>query len=98
MEWTKLFSKRLFWDVDSAQLALDKDAEFIVPRVFMRGTVEEMRNALKYYGEPRCRDILTTTRYLDKKTLALCTVLFDLEQEAFRCYRLKQLNQLPWDY
>ncbi|CAN5136632.1 hypothetical protein BH09BAC1_BH09BAC1_01090 [soil metagenome] len=88
----------LFWDTDIAQVSFEKDAPFVIPRVFMRGTWDDVMEIWRYYGREKCQQILTATRYLDKKTLAVCCVWFRLEKTDFRCYNLRQSSPKHWDY
>ena len=91
-------SKHLFWDVDITKISFDKNAEFIIPRVFQKGKLLDVQQILKYYKQEKLKNVLTKTRYLDKKTLALCCVIFNLKKEDFRCYTLKQFTQTPYNY
>ena len=95
---TLSFRQSLFWDADITRLDPEKHAGQIVPRVFMRGTAEEMKAVMNYYGKDRTRDVLTQTRYLDKVTLAFCTTIFEVPKEEFRCYKLSQSIPQLWDF
>jgi hypothetical protein len=92
------FSKGLFRDADETRFDYEKHAGQIIPRVFMRGTVKDMKEVLRYYGKKRVKEELLKTRYLDKRALAFSAVLFNLKKENFRCYKLSQSTRLPWDY
>uniref|UniRef100_UPI004048278C DUF6922 domain-containing protein n=1 Tax=Roseivirga sp. TaxID=1964215 RepID=UPI004048278C len=91
-------SDYLFWDVDKAAISFEEHKGFIIPRVFMRGTLEDFKAVLKYYGKLVCKDQLTQTRYLDKKTLSFCCVFFNLELNQFRCFTERQSNSQHWNY
>ena len=91
-------SRTLFWDVDYNTIDMDKNAPFIVERVLNRGTIEDFRAILKYYGKQGLKDIALHIRYLDKKALHFCSAFFNAPIETFRCYTQKQLNQTHWDY
>ena len=80
----------LFWDVDCDALDLEEHARFILTRTFERGTIEEVRNCLTWYGEERAKAQLTQTRWLSPIALSFCCCIFDLKEEYFRCYRLRQ--------
>lgn len=92
------FSKGLFWDVDENKLDFEKNSGQIIPRVFMRGTIEDIVQVLRYYGKERVKKTLLQTRYLDKLTLAFSIGFFNLKKEDFRCYKLNQSIPQLWDY
>ncbi|MDR0369408.1 MAG: hypothetical protein LBH96_02490 [Candidatus Peribacteria bacterium] len=96
---TKLhFSQGLWRDIDETTLNYEKHAGHIIPRVFMRGHIDDIKQILKYYGREKVKQTLLQTRYLDKRTLAFVVGLFNLRKEDFRCYKLSQSLPLPWDY
>ncbi len=82
-----VLSKYLFWDVDIKEVSFDEHAKFVIPRVFLRGKMDDVFAVLKYYKKNKLIEVLTQTRYLDKKTLSFCCVIFDLNKEDFRCYK-----------
>lgn len=92
------FSNNLFWDADISNIDYDKHAGHIVPRVFMRGTMEDILQVIRYYGKERVAEILMNTRYLDKISLAFATGLFNLKKDDFRCYKLNQSSPRLWNY
>jgi len=92
------FSQGLFRDVDETKFDYQRHAGHIIPRVFMRGKLEDMLQVIRYYGREKVKEELLITRYLDKRTLAFSAELFSLKKEDFRCYKLNQSTPLPWDY
>lgn len=92
------FSKGLFRDADETRFDYEKHAGQIIPRVFMRGHTEDIKQVLRYYGREKVKGVLLDTRYLDKKTLAFSAVLFNLHKEDFRCYKLNQSTPQLWPY
>lgn len=92
------FSKNLFWDVDEQKFDFEKNAAQIIPRVFMRGTLEDIIQVLRYYGKEKVKEILINTRYLDKKTLSFSANYFNLFKDDFRCYKLSQSTPTHWNY
>ena len=92
------FSKGLFRDADETRFDYEKHAGQIIPRVFMRGKVSDITQVLKYYGRERVKEVLLTTRYLDKRALAFSAALFNLKIENFRCYKLNQSTPQLWNY
>ncbi len=88
----------LFWDTDVAKIDLQRHRAFVIERITSRGRLEEFREMLKYYGRDTVRDVLLQARYLDKRTLAFCALIFHVPKTAFRCYKLAQSNPEHWNY
>ncbi|MBO9572436.1 MAG: hypothetical protein J7497_09540 [Chitinophagaceae bacterium] len=51
-------SKRAFWDTDLAALDFNRHAQFIIIRVFERGSEEDQMAILAFYGERAVSDVL----------------------------------------
>jgi hypothetical protein len=47
---THPFTQSLFWDINLAELDLEKHEVFILKRVFERGDIDQIRFIFKYYG------------------------------------------------
>ncbi len=92
------FSQGLFWDVDETKFDYDKHAGHIIPRVFMRGSIDDIFQVLHYYGREKVKEVLLQTRYLDKLALAFSIGIFNLNKEDFRCYKLSQSTPQLWHY
>lgn len=88
----------LFWDTDISKLDLQRHRKAVVERTLMRGTKEEFDVVLRYYGWETVRRIVLEARYLDKYSLAFCSVLFQVPKTEFRCYKLAQSNPTHWDF
>lgn len=90
--------QNLFWDVDIKTIDLQIHKAAVIERIATRGRWDEFRDLLSFYGKPAVREVLLNTRWLDKRTLAFCTVIFNTPITEFRCYKLAQLNPEHWDY
>lgn len=88
----------LFWDTDVKMLDLQKHKVQIITRVLMRGTHQEFKELLQFYGKPTVKKAALKTRYLDKYTLSFCVTLFKTPKTSFRCYTWSQSNPTHWDY
>jgi hypothetical protein len=88
----------LFWDTDIKTVDLEKHKKSVIERTLMRGTKEEFDLVLQYYGWEVVKETALSARYLDKYSLAFCSVIFDVPKTEFRCYKLAQLNPGHWDY
>jgi hypothetical protein len=91
-------SKTLFWDVDVTKLKPRKHAVFIVERVLTRGTWDEFKRTLDYYGKTNVGDFARKICFLDELALNFCVNYFKIPKSKFKCFKNKQLNQLHWNY
>ena len=90
-------NKSTFWEYDISKLDVVAHFATIIPRVAMRGDVEELREMRRFYGDEKIKEVLTQTRYLDKYTISLFSNIYNIPKENFRCYILKQLNPPLWN-
>jgi hypothetical protein len=88
-------SKHLFWDYDIDRLDPDIDKKLILERVFSRGTENDEREALNYYGKEVVKNTVSAIKYFDKKTLNYLSVVFDIPKEKFKCYK-RSLSENPF--
>ena len=88
----------LFWDINVNTVDLEQHKAAVIERITLRGRFEEFKAILQYYGKETVKEVLLNTRYLDKRTLAYCSVIFDVPVTEFRCYKLAQSNPEHWDY
>jgi hypothetical protein len=77
----------LFWDVDRATVDPEKHSRFIIPRIMDRGTREDVREVMRFYGNDVVREVLLTAPALHKKTIAYFACKFDVPRDHFRAYR-----------
>ena len=90
--------KRLFWDVDIADIDAERHKRFIIQRVLERGGLEDWRLLKNHYTLPTIVEETQQMRSLEPHALALIACIAELPREAFRCYISKQLNQKHWSY
>jgi hypothetical protein len=91
-------SKSLFWDIDISTLDAGKHARFIIERVLMRGNLKDWQELKAFYGLQKIREEALQIRFLDKKTLNFCHVLFNIKKEEFRCYNTEQSIRQLWNF
>lgn len=91
-------SPHLFWDVDKSKLDFEKSSTFLVERVLEYGLMKDWKLIKKIYGLEKIKEITLQSRSLDDVTLSFLCTIFDLEKEAFRCYKLRQSNPHYWNY
>ena len=93
-----VFHKRIFWDVDFENLDYDKNANFIIERVFERGDVPDIRNCRRYYGDDKVTTALLNAKFLPETRIYLAAAVIDRPLEDFRCYKLRQSNPELFPY
>lgn len=91
-------SNTLFWDTDISTLDAQKHALTIVERVLTRGTWDEFKLTLKFYGKTKVAKLVSQIRYLDDIVLEFCVTYFNLKKNDLECYKNKQLNGAHWNY
>jgi hypothetical protein len=88
-------SARAFWDVDLTKVDMERDKDFIIRRVFDRGSWSEMKWCVANYGEQLVKQALLDAPYLREEVMRLCCVIFNLELPQFKCYIRKQQMPIP---
>lgn len=88
----------LFWDVNVKEVDLQKHSASVIERIATRGRLDEFRTMVKFYGQETVKNTLLNARYLDKRTLSYCSLIFDVPITEFRCYKLAQLNPEHWQW
>jgi hypothetical protein len=92
------FSDYLFWDVDRAQLDVERSKVYIIDRVLSHGMLSDWYLIKEMYGKEGIREVVLNLRYLDKFTLAFCIAYFDEPIQRFRCYNFTQSTPGHWSY
>ena len=90
-------SKTAFWDVNFDKLDFEKNAAFVVEKVFNYGLWDDQLAIMKYYGEERIKKEVVRGAYFKKKVLNFLCVIFDLQPTDFTCYIRRQSNPQHWD-
>jgi hypothetical protein len=83
-------SEYLFWDYDRNKLDPNTDRNLILERVFSRGTENDEKEILNYYGKSLIKNAIVDIKYLDKKTLNYLSIVFSIPKEEFKCYKHSQ--------
>lgn len=92
------FSPSLFWDVDKTTLDFEEHALHVVEKTLSRGSWEDFKTVLDYYGRDRMAAFVQKIRYLDKRTIHFVSVYFQIPLTELRCYIWSQSNPSHWDY
>ena len=88
----------LFWEFNIQSIDLQQHKASVIERIVTRGRWEEFLEMLRFYGQDTVKQVVLNARWLDKRTLAFCSAVFDMPVTEFRCYKLAQLNPEHWDY
>lgn len=84
-----LQKRSLFWDVDPKMMNPERHRRFIVERILVRGDVEDVRWAQKFYGSDALKEILLEAKTIDPKSLSFWCSYFNLDTQ--RCIRKPSL-------
>ena len=91
------FRRELFWDIDFANLNLEKHKRLIIERVLTLGNLEEFRQLLVIYKAEIIRQTIMELGYLDPKTMNFVISYFEIDKNQLRCYTKKQSTQQHWN-
>lgn len=90
--------KNIFWEVNFEKIDYEKNADWVIVRVFERGDVQDIRNCRRFYGEEKIKFALINAKFLMLKTLYLASAVVQKPIEEFRCYKNRQLNPTLFPY
>lgn len=79
------FLRPYFWDVDFEELDGQKDAFFITKRVLDRGTTQALSWVISQYGVDKIRQVVTSTRDLDRSTANFWADMLVINREEVPC-------------
>ena len=83
-------SKRTFWDVDICESDFENSSEWVITRVFDRGTLDEVFSVINYYGFDFVKNVLVTTSdNLPNHSILLARAIFKLNYTDFICSERK---------
>lgn len=90
-------SERTFWDIDPDTLDFEEAADWVILRVFDKGSLEEVLSVVRLYGAERVKQLLTQEKsYLPNHTILLAKALFRLSFHDFACLEEKPFQtRLP---
>ena len=91
-------SKAIFWDTNYETLDFDTHGSYIIERVLMYGKISDWRAIQAYYGNEMIKEAALQASYLDPKTLAFVSGIFDVPKQQFRCYTTQQSIPTHWDF
>lgn len=92
------FSSNLFWDIDLADLDMERHAAYIVNRVLDHGTMNDWLFIKSYYSLERLREIALNIRSMERESLSFIATVTNTPKEEFRCYKLLQSTHTHWSF
>ncbi|MBU1085859.1 MAG: hypothetical protein ABIJ43_00930 [Candidatus Beckwithbacteria bacterium] len=79
----KLYS--YFWEVDSGEIRLEKDRDYIVKRLIDYGKTSDIKWLMKTYGPNSIKYILTKYRGIFRRTAMLWANVLDINPAEIKC-------------
>lgn len=74
-------NKGLFWDVNLSELKQDEHSKFIIERVLCYGDQNDFSWLVQTYGSEKIKDIFSSSRNLDSRTVSCFNNVFGLQKE-----------------
>ena len=87
-------SPRAFWDVDMSKMDYEKNAAYIIRKVFERGSLEDVLEVWTYYGDEKTKEALVTAPSLRHLTMIFASKLLKIPLSSFRCYTSKPSRKI----
>ena len=94
------FLEEYFWDVDFAQVDLDKNRIYILKRLLEYGNMKAIRWLRKIFKTSEIRETICSARGFSRKTANFWAVLLDIPRENILCLK-KRSSKAPkifWPY
>lgn len=86
--------KVLFWDIPGQTPDYKNHSEWVIKRVFERGSMEDIAEVILFYGKEKVKEALTTTLHLDEDILYLASAILDIPLTNFLCYSTRQYRKI----
>ena len=87
-------SKQAFWDVDMDKLDYEKNADYIIAKVFDNGSLQDIMEIIAWYGDDKVAKALMNTSYLKEITMVFASKLFNIPISSFKCSTTKQYHPI----
>jgi hypothetical protein len=81
------YSKGLLGDVWVPALDYENERRFVIERVFKYGAESDVKKLFAYYGFEKVREEVINIGCMDRKLLNYLSVIFEIPQRRFRCYK-----------
>ena len=87
----------LFWDIDTKNFNIDKNAAWIIQRVLEYGTMKDWMIIEDHFGVDKIVSYAQTLRTLDPVALSFLCFISGTKKEDYRCYHFAQSFPTLWN-
>lgn len=84
----------LFWDIHAQAPDYKNHAEWVIRRVFERGSLEDIAEIILFYGKGKIKKAMTTAPHLDEDILYLASAILAVPLTDFQCYTTNQYRKI----
>ena len=70
------------------QLEEEMGSAWLIERLFSRGSIQDIKNARKYFGDEKIKQEVIMIKWLSKEDLNLFSGIFNIPKEDFLTYQL----------
>ena len=100
MKTIPTFLKKYFWDVDLAQLDVEKHSRFIIERILEYGRPEAVRWMRETFSPAQIKQVIMTSKNLSPKSANFWGFIFHLSKDQILCLKksFRQKQKLIWKY
>ncbi len=75
------FKKTIFWDVKPEDLDIEKNKDFIIERVLVRGGMNDIKKLFSMYTGEQLISSIKNAKQLDKVTHNFCSNYFNIPKK-----------------
>jgi hypothetical protein len=90
-------NQRLFWDINTQDFDIDKNAAWIIQRVLEYGTMKDWNILENHFGVNKIVSYAVHFRTLDPVALSFLCFISGTKKEDYRCYHIAQSLPTPWN-
>lgn len=90
-------SQPLFWDIDTRNFDIDRNAAWIIQRVLEYGTMKDWMIIEDHFGVDKIVSYAQTLRTLDPVALSFLCFISGTKKEDYRCYHFAKMFPTLWN-
>ena len=79
-------SPMAFWDVDMNKLDYQRNADYIIRKVFEYGSFDDILEVTAFYGKEKVKKTLINASYLSEPTQYFSSLFLNTPRNKFQCY------------
>ena len=72
--------------MDYTKIDFNDGKNFVISRVIQNGDFDDVRTLFAYYGWEEIKKEVVKIKYLDRKTLNMMSLIFNIPKSEFRCF------------